>query len=410
MRRFRVSVVLFVLSSASLASGASALGLASCKGDSATTDDDGSTTGVNHPFDAHPATDDGAVDMPADDAASDADAYVPPVILPSCVGTSIPMTIDGVRAFAEVSVQSLDGGGYFAKGPFVVDFGSTGSTIDLNGFGDGGAPTPVSCGGDASAPGAFCTFQGFDFFGDWGTVYLVTGDYSVLFGSVRQAGIIATDFLSKNPISLDFGKKQILRSDPTKFCTDAELLGSGFRPLPAGGFYTSDTSKLRPLSEVLDNPDATAGYVVPNVPTVPVNVAGTSALAQLDTGYEDRLSRRSLNVNEALFAILNGRGVLTRALAKDLYATTCIAGYSEWLEAFTIAPGQTLEFVNEGGTVVRTDSVDAVYLKHSTATTYPCGGIATWTVPAAQVGASFFIDAQAVIMDPITSRVWVPGN
>jgi hypothetical protein len=320
------------------------------------------------------------------------------------------MTVDGVRAFATVSVEGLPEGGYYAKGPFVVDFGSTGSTIDLNAFGDGGAPTPVSCAGDASAPGADCTFQGFDFFGEWGTVYLVTGDYSVLFGGVRQAGIIATDFLSKNPVALDFAKKEIRRNDPTKFCTDAQLLGSGFRPLPAGGFYTTDTSKLRPLSEVLDNPDATAGYVVPNVPTVPVTVAGTSALAQLDTGYEDRLSRRSLNVNEALFAILNGRGVLTRALAKDLYATTCVAGYSEWLEAFTIQPGQTLDFIGEGGAVARSDSVEAVYLKHSNPKTYSCGGIATWTVPAAQVGASFFIDAQAVIMDPATSRVWVPAN
>jgi hypothetical protein len=391
-------------------SASAAAGLASCKGDSAPSDDDASTYGVV-PWDAHHAPgDETPAQEPVDDAATDADANVAPVILPPCVGTTIPMTLDGVRAFTDVSIGSLPEGGYYAKGPFVLDFGSTGSTIDLNGFGDGGAPTPVSCAGDASAPGAFCTFQGFDFFGDWGSVYLVTGDYSVLFGSVRQAGIVATDFLSKNPVSLDFGKKEIHRSDVGKFCTDAELLGSGFRPLPADGFYATDTSKLRPLSEVLDNPDATAGYVVPNVPTVPITLAGTSALAQLDTGYEDRLSRRSLNVNEALFALLNQKGVLARALSKDLYATTCVAGYSEWLEAFTIQSGQALEFINAGGTTVRTDSVEAVYLKHSTAMTYPCGGISTWTVPAAQVGASFFIDAQAIIIDPTTSRVWVPAN
>jgi hypothetical protein len=402
MRRLRTTVVL----TCAVVSGAlSALGPLSCKGSSSPADEDAGY-GVVEPFDAAWVTDDQFA--PDEDAGADAPAP-PPVNLPSCVGTSIPMTVSGVRAFADVPIGTLPDGGYSSHGPFVVDFGSTGSTIDLKGF-DGGAPQPVSCGGDASAPGAFCTFQGFNFFGDWGTVYLVTGDYSVLFGSVRQAGILATDFLSKNPVSLDFTKKQIWRADPAKFCTDAQLLGSGFRPLPTSGFYATDTSKLRPLSEVLNNPDASAGYVVPNVPTVPITVAGTSALAQLDTGYEDRLSRRSLNINDALFAILSQQGMLTRDSTKDLFVTTCVAGHSEKLQAYTIPPGQTLSFVGQGGAVVRTESVEAVYLKKSAAITFPCGGISTWTVPAAQVGASFFIDAQALIMDPATSRVWVPGN
>jgi hypothetical protein len=33
-----------------------------------------------------------------------------------------------------------------------------------------------------------------------------------------------------------------------------------------------------------------------------------------------------------------------------------------------------------------------------------------WTVPAAQMGASFLVDAQAVVFDPISSRVWLPKN
>jgi hypothetical protein len=403
MRHFRTTLVV----SCALVSGAlAALGPLSCSGSSSATDDDAGY-GVIKPFDGSWVVDDQyAPDL---DAGPDAPPP-PPVNLPPCVGTSIPMTVSGVRAFADVRVGTLpEGGGYSSHGPFVVDFGSTGSTIDLKAF-DGGTPQPVSCGGDASAPGAFCTFNGFDFFGDWGSVALVTGDYSVLFGSVRQAGILATDFLSKNPVSLDFTKKQIWRSDPAKFCTDAQLLGSGFRPLPAGGFYATDTSKLRPLSEVLNNPDATAGYVVPNVPTVPITIAGSSALAQLDTGYEDRLSRRSLNVNDALLALLNQQGMLTRDPTKDLFVTTCVAGYSEKLLAYTIPPGQTLHFIGEGGAVVRTEAVEAVYSKKSSPMTFACGGISTWTVPAAQVGASFFIDAQALIVDPATSRVWVPGN
>lgn len=403
MRRFRTTLVLTCLVASSALVAASPL---SCKGSSSASDDDAGY-GVITPTDGSWIVDDQYV-PDEQDAGQDAPAS-PPVNLPPCVGTSIPMTVSGVRAFADIPVGSLPEGGYAGHGPFVVDFGSTGSTIDLKGF-DGGTPQPSSCAGDASAPGAYCTFQGFDFFGEWGTVYLVTGDYSILFGAIRQVGILATDFLSKNPVSMDFTKKKIWRSDPAKFCTDAELLGSGFRPLPAGGFYATDTSKLRPLSEVLNNPDASFGYVVPNVPTVPITVAGTSALAQLDTGYEDRLSRRSLNINDALFAILNGQGKLTRAADKDLYVTTCVPGKNEKLLAYTIPAGQTLSFIGEGGAVVRTENVEAVYLKTSDTVTFPCGGISTWTVPAAQVGASFFIDAQALILDPVSSRVWVPAN
>jgi hypothetical protein len=408
MRRFKTSSLLLAAICTALPSAIAAVALPSCgNNDSAPSTDDGATGVVGDarktPADDAPADDDAGIDA--------ADAYVAPVNLPPCVGMQIPMILDGVRAFADISIGSLpEGGGYSATGPFVVDFGSTGSSIDLNGF-DGGAPQPVSCAGDASAPGADCQFNGFDFFGNWGTVYLITADYSVLFGSLRQAGIVATDFLSLNPVSLDFTHKQIFRSDPKAFCTDTQLLGSGFRPLPAQGFYTNDFSKLRPLSEVIDNPDATAGYVVPNVPTVPITIAGTAALAQLDTGYEDRLSRRSLNVNEALFTLLTQQpGLLMRNPDHDLFVTTCVPGYSEKLEAYMLTTGNTLEFIGEGGAVVRTDPAEAVYLKRTQAKTYPCGGISTWTVPAAQVGASFFIDAQAIVMDPITSRVWVPKN
>lgn len=347
---------------------------------------------------------------PDDDGGADADtpdAFVKPVNLPSCVGPAIPMNVAGVRAFVDIPVGSLPDGGYEGHGSFVVDFGSIGSTIDLHAF-DGGTPTPTSCAGDAQAPGADCTFQGFDFFGDWGAVDLRTADHSTLVG-VRQAGILATDFLSRNPYALDFAKQQIHRNDPASFCSDAQLLGSGFRPLPTGGFYGIDLGKQRPLSDVLA--DAAPSYIVPNVPTVPIAIGGTSALAQLDTGYEDRLSRRSLNINTALLALLQQEpGLVTRAAFYDIYATTCVPGLNEKLEAYFLAPGKTLDFIGEGGAVVRSEPAEAIYVKKSSDATFPCGGISTWTVPAAQVGASFFIDEQAIIVDPITSRVWIPAN
>lgn len=394
--RIAVPATALALSAATLGS------LASCSDDkdaAAVVDEAGAAA------DARPH--DGQAEVDADDAGIDAPA--PPVTLPACVGGAIPMNVVGERAFVSVGIESIADGGYAAHGDFVVDFGSIGSTIDLHAFGDAG-PTPTSCAGDASAPGADCTFQGFDFFGDWGTVYLRTADHSTLVG-IRQAGILATDFLARNPYALDFTNQRIHRNDPSSFCTDAQLLGAGFRPLTTAGFYSSDLSKLRPLSEVLDNPDASAGYVVPNVPTVPVSIAGLSSLAQLDTGYEDRLSKRSINVNDAYLAALMAKpGLVTRFAGFDLYATTCVPGLSEKLEAYVPAAGTTLDFVGEGGSVVRSDAVETIFVKHGSPETFRCGGISTWTVPAAQVGASFYVDAQALIVDPVASRVWVPSN
>ena len=36
-----------------------------------------------------------------------------------------------------------------------------------------------------------------------------------------------------------------------------------------------------------------------------------------------------------------------------------------------------------------------------------CGGIGTWTTPAAQIGASFFADVGVLVFDPFSSRVWI---
>lgn len=69
-----------------------------------------------------------------------------------------------------------------------------------------------------------------------------------------------------------------------------------------------------------------------------------------------------------------------------------------------------MNFVTQGGGVGRNDTGTILFVKERLPEAERCGGIETWTVPAAQIGASFLVDAQAVVFDPITSRVWVPKN
>lgn len=377
--------------------------------------DEGAAPGQVDGGDASDARPDRGV-PPPEDAASE-EASRPPPVLPSCVGAAaIPLRVSGQRAYVSVRVGHADAGADAEAGvngpagDFVVDFGTTGSTIDMAAFSE--RPVPESCLGDASVPGALCTFNGFDFFGDWGLVTLRTANHSTLTGPSRQAGILSTDFLSLYPFTLDYTAGEIRKAERAAFCSDGQLLAGGFVPLPSQGFYATDPSKLRPLSDVVKDFDGGSVKVtVANVPTVPVTIGGIGALAQLDTGYEDKLVSHSINVNEALFDALSKRGdILTRDYSADIFATTCIPGFSEQLYAYRLAPGYDVEFLAEGGGIARKETTVAIYVKRPTKESAPCGGISTWTVPAAQIGSSFYVDAQAIIFDPVSSRVWVPKN
>ncbi len=351
-------------------------------------------------------------DSAAGDAAADAieEPVVPPQAIPSCVGDVRPLVVNGMRGYASVDMSAPDAGDAGALVDFLLDFGSNGSTIDLGAFNP--APAPSYCNGDASLPGASCSFPNFDFFGPWGTVELVTADYSFLVSSVRQAGIIGTDFFSVFPFTIDYTGAKVYRASGA-FCADTQLLGAGFQPVPTDGFYTNDTKKLRPLSDVITSGDAsTTGFTVPNVPTVAIRVGGVSALAQLDTGYDDRLVQHSINVNAAMLAQLQTTfgAHLSRQTPSDLYLTTCVQGVSQLGMAWTFDAETEVDFLTQGGTTARHDTTLTIFAKDNIPAAAGCGGIETWTVPAAQLGASFLVSAQAVVFDPLTSRVWLPGN
>jgi hypothetical protein len=351
-------------------------------------------------------------DSSTSDAAADAieEPVVPPPAIPSCVGDVRPLVVNGMRSYASVDMSAPDAGDAGLVGDFLLDFGANGSTIDLGAFKP--PPVPSYCNGDASLPGAACSFPNFDFFGPWGTVQLVTADYSFLVSKVRQAGIIGTDFLSVFPFTIDYTGAKVYRALST-FCADTQLLGAGFQPVPSDGFYTNDAKKLRPLSDVITSGDAsTSGFTVPNVPTVAIRVGGVSALAQLDTGYDDRLVQHSINVNSAMLQDLQTKfgAHLSRQTQSDLYLTTCVEGVSQLGMAWTFDADTEVDFLTQGGTTARHDTTITIFAKDYLPAAAGCGGIETWTVPAAQLGASFLVSAQAVIFDPLTSRVWLPGN
>ncbi len=68
------------------------------------------------------------------------------------------------------------------------------------------------------------------------------------------------------------------------------------------------------------------------------------------------------------------------------------------------------ELIADDGKPARAEAGAVLFVKHTPTAAKVCGGIGTWTVPAAQVGASFYKSAGAVVFDAVHTRVWMPRN
>jgi hypothetical protein len=314
--------------------------------------------------------------------------------LPACLGEGRPLRFFQNLPFADVTV-----GG--ATGPFLVDFATTGSAIDVLAF-----PAPGLMAGRCPL-GASCSFDGFTFFGAWGTVTLVSEELDYPGASLHQAGILGTDFLAANVFAVDYRGKQ-LRRTVAGACDDATLSKAGLRPLSTRGFYGTASAPRKPMSDVL----ASAGSgPVPNVPTVPVRVAGVTAVAQLDTGFADVRIPHSVNINTAFFDAIRAANpdALVRDAASDLSLTTC-AGVAESVEAWRLSPGTSFELVDESGAAARAEPAAVLFVKRTPSAALRCGGIGTWTAPAAQVATSYYVEAGVLVFDPFASRVWISAR
>lgn len=315
--------------------------------------------------------------------------------LPACLGKPAPMRVSREMPYALAAVGGSTG--YFA-----LDYGANVSSIDLGAMPEA-KPLPGSC--DAAKLGQACAFADMDFGGSQGQVSLLTADYSGLNLDLRQAGLIGTDFLSEKAYTLDFAGGKLSFAGRDNFCKPDALRAAGFAPMNTAGYFSSDTSTLLPLSS-LDGKYGGA-LTVPNVPAVPVRLAGVEASAQLDTGYSDYIVRHAVNINPALYSRIAAAApkALVRWPDGDKKLSTCVPGVLEAVEAYRLNTG-ALEFVATDGAALRSFRQVAVYVKRTPQAAMSCGGIGTHTKPSAQLGGSFMADLGVVVFDPFASRVW----
>lgn len=298
--------------------------------------------------------------------------------LGDCLGESRPMLVERGLPFGEVAIGE-------ATGWFLLDYASTLSSVDPEGF-TGGTPEPLE--------GYDELFADFDWFGGWAPVWLSVFPHRTV-GAIHEAGVLGTDFLALNVYALDYAGGRIYRAEGSG-CDELALRGAGLLPLTTEGWFSNDWTTLPP------------GRV--NVPTVPIALGEARTIAQLDTGFEDGVIPNAVNINDAMFDAIADAGItLERDYERDLLLTTCIGGVSEQAYGYRLPPGEAVELVGENGAAVARWEDAAIFLKRAPTAAEVCGGIGTWDTPGAQIGASLIGGRGFILIDPFRARVWWPA-
>ena len=254
------------------------------------------------------------------------------------------------------------------SGPFLIDYGGTRSSLSADAF---PGPEEEVIKAAISLPGI-----------EEALFHLARYDL-LLQPEGGQLGVIGGDILSRLTVQLT-SDAVVIGAEP---CRAETLVARGLTPVAETGFFASDPAKIDPRR--------------PDVPVVFVRLGEVRAFAQIDTGYEDLVHGRSVDINQALFERLIESGIkLDRVSDVDLW--TC-EGRERW-PAYRVKD-QILAIENEQGKpIVDADDFHLI-LKRANG----CGGIAEMTEPAAQLGASFLSLFGAVVFDPKNATVWLNG-
>jgi hypothetical protein len=269
---------------------------------------------------------------------------------------------NGASPYVELTADGI-------TGPFLLDYGATRSSLSAAAF-----PGPKG-----SIRTAAISLPGIE----RAEFHLARYDLMLQLGK-GQLGVIGDDLLSRLTVELN-ESTAFLGADS---CQAEALMARGLKAVAQNGFFSSDASKIR------------AGR--PNVPVVFLRLGEVRAWAQIDTGYEDSVHLRSVDINQALFDRLVGSGVEINRI-DDIDVWTC-----EGRERRSVyrVKDRPLSIENEQGK--RIVDIEDFYLIVKPANA--CGGIADLPEPAAQLGASFLSLFGAVIFNPKTETVWLGGG
>ena len=254
-------------------------------------------------------------------------------------------------------------------GPFLLDYGATRSSLSATAF-----PGP-----DRSIRKTAISLPGIE------SADFHLARYDLLLQPDKgQLGVIGDDLLSRFTVQLTESAAYL----GGESCRPQALVARSLTPVAQNGFFSSDPLKI------------SAG--LPNVPVVFLRLGDVRAWAQIDTGYEDAVYPRSVDINQALFDSFIRSGLKINRVA-DIDVWTCEGRESRPVYRVEDHP---LTIENEQGKPIVDTQDFHLIVKPANA----CGGIADLPEPAAQLGASFLRLFRTVIFDPRTATVWLAGK
>jgi hypothetical protein len=276
-----------------------------------------------------------------------------------CDGRPYPLTQLSNSATPHVTL-TVNG----RPGTFLIDYGATRSLLWKTGATPGiTEQLTISIPGLASAE------------------FLVSDAYPPPRTAEDSMGVIGTDLLSLVTVQLT-DQKSYFSPGP---CNPDELRKKGLTAIDQKGFFSSDLDSI--------------GNRRPNVPIVFLSIGDVRASAQIDTGYDDRLYPRSVDVNQAFFDRLVKNGV-DLVLAGQINVKTCEGLERRLVYSLT---GLPLVIEAEDAKAIKMPELFHLVLKPSN----NCGGISRMHSPAAQLGSSFLRLFETIVFDPHAGLVWI---
>ena len=273
---------------------------------------------------------------------------------PVCTGTRV--TLD--TSIGATPVARLTVGG--RTGNFLLDTGATGNAVDAATFGatpgttiprlDFALPSPASAAFNAEDMRGYRAPPG------------------------GQIGRIGTSILSKRVVALHYdpaGAFAIIGETP---CDPKGLVAAG-----VPGSYAARTADLKPGT--------------PNVPAVFVRIGSVQVPAQIDTGFADQLDPGLVQINAAMLAALRNSGVkMQRAVGRTTLGCDGSGVNEHWqIDTERLRIGRS------------TYKPPLLEVKSDPS----CGGIATFPLPWAQLGASWLNVWGITVFDGPGERIWL---
>ncbi len=283
----------------------------------------------------------------------------------SCPDARIPLN----TSVGGTPIASLTVGGN--SGWFLIDSGASLSAVDAHAYG-------LAAGAAVELSPPFCDSRKSVFRAE------DLGSFAAPAGG--QRGRIGTDILAGLAVTFSY-------ADPAPGMTvhagnldPAPLTAAGFVEIDRPGYYGAVASERLPGST--------------GVPEVGLAIGSVAVPAQLDTGFDDARDPGIVQGNAALMAELRQNGVAMHPVpAGSTLGCAGLRPYPRWR-----IDSAGLEVARADGTPAKAYPAPLLEIKDDVA----CGGIAAFSKPFAQIGASWLGRWRTTILDGAGGRVWMP--